>query len=207
MLTWYVARAAGLVAWGLLTASVLWGLAISTKTFRGRAKPSWLLDLHRYLGGLATVFTGVHVAALIADSYVHFDLVSVLVPFASTWRPGAVAWGVASFYLVLAVELTSLARRRLPRRVWRLTHFAAFPLFVSATVHMMTAGTDAGTWLVGGAVTVAVTAVSALTGIRVSAATSGGTAGEHGRGGGGSRRPLRVAPQAGERRQRSRAVA
>jgi DMSO/TMAO reductase YedYZ heme-binding membrane subunit len=209
-MSWYVARAAGLVSWALLTSSVLWGLAISTKTFRGVARPSWLLDLHRYLGGLATVFVGVHVAALIADSYVHFGVADVLVPMASSWRTGAVAWGVASLYLLLAVELTSLAKRHLPRRAWRVTHALAFPLFVTGTVHMLTAGTDAHTWLVEGAMVVAVTAVAALTGTRVAGlggAGSGRAAGEHRRGSRGGRGPLGVPPQAGERADRQRPAA
>src|SRR3954470_1053157 len=148
-LPWYLARSAGMIAWALLTASVIWGLTMSTKAsaLGRRPRPNWMLDLHRYLGGLAAIFTGVHVVALLADNYVHFDLVSVLVPFASSWRPAAVAWGVAGFWLLAAVELTSLARRRLPKRVWRAVHFASFPLFLMATVHGLTAGTDAGTWL------------------------------------------------------------
>src|SRR5438105_12749110 len=119
-LPWYFARSAGLIAWALLTASVIWGLVMSTKAkpFGKRPRPNWMLDLHRYVGGLAVIFTGVHVGALLIDTYVHFDVVSVLVPFASSWRPSAVAWGVASLYLILAIELTSLARRRLPKRLW-----------------------------------------------------------------------------------------
>ena len=62
MLPWYVARSSGLIAWALLAASVLWGLAISTRVLRGTPRPSWLLDLHRYLGGIATVFVGVHIS-------------------------------------------------------------------------------------------------------------------------------------------------
>ncbi|MGZ4139219.1 MAG: 2Fe-2S iron-sulfur cluster-binding protein, partial [Actinomycetota bacterium] len=120
-LAWYVARAAGLVAWTLLTASVVWGLSITTKVLRGRPRPAWLLDMHRYLAGLAVIFTGVHIAGIVADSYVHFDVMSVLIPFASRWRPGAVAWGVAGLYMLLAVELTSLARARLPKKLWRAT--------------------------------------------------------------------------------------
>ena len=141
-LPWYVARAAGLMAWALLTASVVWGLAISTKAkaFGRRPKPAWTLDLHRFLGGLATIFTAVHVGAILVDTYVKFDLVSVLVPFAASWRPAAVAWGVASLYLLLAVELTSLAKARIPRRWWRSIHFASFPLFVMATIHLLTPG-------------------------------------------------------------------
>jgi DMSO/TMAO reductase YedYZ heme-binding membrane subunit len=194
------------VSWALLTSTVLWGLAISTKAFRSVARPAWLLDLHRYLGGLATIFVGVHVVALIGDSYVHFGLADVLLPMASSWRTGAVAWGVVSLYLLLAVELTSLARRRLPRRAWRATHALAFPLFVTGTVHMLTAGTDGHTWLVEGAMVVAVTAVASLTGARV-AALSGGPAGEHRRGGSGGRRPLRVPPQPGERADGERPAA
>lgn len=142
MLPWYIARAAGLVSWGLLAAATLWGLALSTKVLGRRPRPSWILDLHRWLGGVALVFTGVHVAALMADKYVHFGLTQVLVPLASTWHPVAVAWGVVALYLVLAVELTSLVRAHISKRLWRWVHTGSFALFVAATVHGLTAGTD-----------------------------------------------------------------
>jgi len=142
MLPWYVARAAGLVGWALLAAATLWGLALSTKILGKRPRPNWLLDLHRWLGGLAVLFTGVHVVALLTDTYVHFGVASVLVPFASAWHPVAVAWGVVALYLLVAVELTSLARAHLPKIVWRRVHFASFALFVMATIHGLTAGTD-----------------------------------------------------------------
>ena len=141
-LWWYVARSSGIVAWALVAASVLWGLFISTHSFRGRARPNWMLDLHRFLGGAGVVFVGVHVLSLVADNYVHFGLVSLLVPLASTWHPVAVAWGVVAMYLLLAVEITSLLRRHLPPRVWRATHALAFPLFALSTMHGLTAGTD-----------------------------------------------------------------
>jgi hypothetical protein len=168
-LTWYLARSAGLLAWALVTASVVWGLLLSTRAAaRGRRpRPAWVLDLHRFLGGLAVVFTAVHVAALLADSYVHFDLVSVLVPFAGTWHPGAVAWGIVGMWLLLAVELTSLARRHLPRKAWRLVHGASFPLFVTATVHGLTAGTDAGSLAFVGSAAAAILVVAGLTGLRI----------------------------------------
>jgi ferric reductase like protein len=167
-LTWYVARSAGLVAWCLLTASVLWGLSMTTRVTGKRVRRPWLLDLHRYLGGLAAIFTGVHVGAIVLDTYVHFDLASVLVPFASSWHPVAVAWGVVAGYLLLAVELTSLARAHLPRRLWRATHFASFPLFFFATLHGITAGTDAHSIAVRAIAVLGVAAVTALTAVRVS---------------------------------------
>jgi len=118
------------------------------------------------MGGLATIFTMVHVAGILANSYVRFDLMSVLVPFASTWRPAAVAWGICGLYLLLAIELTSLFRSRVSRPLWRATHFASFPLFVLSTVHALAAGADAGTWLFEIAASLSVMTVGLLTAYR-----------------------------------------
>ncbi|MCB1015074.1 MAG: ferric reductase-like transmembrane domain-containing protein, partial [Acidimicrobiales bacterium] len=166
-LWWYTARAGGIVAWGLLAASVLWGLALSTKVFGKRPRANWLLDLHQWLGTLTMVFLGVHVAGLMLDSYVDFGVADVLVPFASSWDPAAVAWGIVALYLLLAVELTALARRWLPRKVWRSVHYLSFPLFVLATVHGVAAGTDAATTFAVATVVVVVAMVALLSFVRL----------------------------------------
>lgn len=141
-LWWFLARAGGLVAWGMLGLSVLWGLAASTAILQERRKPGWLLDLHSWLGGLAVTFTIIHVIALIGDDYVEFGLKEVLVPMTSEWRPVAVAWGVLSLYLLIAIQLTSLLRRHLPKRLWRWVHLTAFALFFTSGIHAGMAGTD-----------------------------------------------------------------
>lgn len=141
---WYVARASGIVSWVLVSASVVFGLWVSLRLTRTRPRPAWVLDLHRFLGGLSVVFVGVHLAGLVADSYVDFGMRELLVPFASTWKPGAVAWGIVGLYLLLAIEVTSLLMRRLPRRLWHAVHLSSFGVFVVATVHMFAAGTDSG---------------------------------------------------------------
>lgn len=169
-LWWFTARAGGLVSWALLSASVLWGLALSGRAIKGLPRPNWVLDLHRFLGGLAVIFTAVHVLALVADSYTHFGLTEVLVPFTGSWHPAAVAAGVVSMYLLLAVELTSLARKRLSKRVWRATHMASFPLFLLGTVHLFTAGTDRHNAVLRAVVVLVCTAVVGLTGHRVASA-------------------------------------
>ena len=169
-LWWYTARSAGVVSWVLLAASVILGLALSTRALGRRARPNWLLDLHRFLGGAAVVFVGVHVVSIMFDSYVHFGLVEVLVPFTGSWHPAAVAWGIVGMYLLLAVEVTSLLRKRLSRRAWRLTHFLSFPLFAVATVHMLAAGTDRRAFLLRAVLAVATLAIAALTAVRVAQA-------------------------------------
>ena len=139
---WFVARSGGIVAWALVTLSVCWGLFLSTKATSKAARPASVLDLHRFLGGLSVVFTGVHIAGLVADDYVEFGWAEILVPWASEWEPAAVAWGVIALYLLIAVEVTSLLMKRLPRNVWRQVHRAGFGLYVFATVHGIQAGTD-----------------------------------------------------------------
>jgi DMSO/TMAO reductase YedYZ heme-binding membrane subunit len=166
-LWWYTARAAGIVAYALLSASVILGLALTTRALGRHPRPAWLLDLHRFLGGLATVFVGVHLLALVADDYVTIRLIDLVVPFASSWRPSAVAWGVVALWLLVAVEVTSLVRARLPRRVWRYVHAGSFPLFFIATFHVVFAGTDSSAPIMRFALIAAVTAVLGLTMYRV----------------------------------------
>jgi hypothetical protein len=144
-LWWYVARASGLTAYALATSSVLLGLAFSARAVRRRGAPAWMNDLHRFLGFLTVVFTAVHLLGLWADSYVHFGPSELFVPMASTWNPGAVAWGVVAAYLLVAIELTSWARRWLSRRLWHTVHLSSIGLFALATVHAVQAGTDTGT--------------------------------------------------------------
>lgn len=139
---WYLTRASGIVAWLMLTASVLWGVMLSAKDLPGRRRPAWLLDLHRWLGALTLGFIGLHVTALVADSYVHFGAADVLVPFASSWRPAAVALGIVSGWLLVTVQVTSLAMRRLPRKVWHAIHLSSYATFWLATVHAALAGSD-----------------------------------------------------------------
>jgi predicted ferric reductase len=141
-LSWYAARASGLVAWAVVTASIVWGLALSTRLIRRRGIPAWLLDLHKFLGTLSVVFVGVHVLALWADNFVYFGPRELFVPMASGYRPGAVAWGIVAMYLLVAIQLTSWAMRNLPRKLWHGVHLTTFPMFIAATVHGFAAGAD-----------------------------------------------------------------
>ena len=163
---WYTARSSGAVAWIMLTGSVLFGLALSTRALGSRPRPNWLLDLHRFLGGAAVVFTGTHLLSLALDTFVGFGPLELFVPFASSYRPAAVAWGIVGFYLLLAIEVTSLLRARLSKRAWRVTHYLSFPLFVVASIHAVTAGTDSDTTLLRATLIAGAAAVAALSAVR-----------------------------------------
>jgi predicted ferric reductase len=139
---WWLARSSGMVAWALVTASIVWGLTLSTRLIRRRGTPAWLLDLHRYLGTLSLVFTAIHLIGLWADSFVTFGARELFIPFASEWRTRAVVWGILALYLLIAIEITSWVMRWLPRRFWHSIHLSSFVLFASVTAHGFLAGTD-----------------------------------------------------------------
>src|SRR5580704_2712988 len=104
-LWWYVARAGGLLAWGLLAASTLAGLLLSTRPVALRVTTAWVTDLHRGLSGLAVAFVAVHVGAVWLDGFVQFSAADLIVPMRSAWHPGWVVWGIVAMYLLVAVEV------------------------------------------------------------------------------------------------------
>src|SRR3954467_14108101 len=104
---WYVARAGGLVSYVLLATTVMWGTALAARAFRARPGLPWLAAMHEWLRVVAPMFPRGHIGAVLLDAYVPFSLVNVLVPFTSSWRPGAVAWGVVGMYLMVAVHLSA----------------------------------------------------------------------------------------------------
>jgi DMSO/TMAO reductase YedYZ heme-binding membrane subunit len=141
-LSWYSARASGLIAWALVTASIICGLVVSTRLIRRKGVPAWFLDLHKFLGTLTIVFVAVHMVALWTDTFVYFGPAELFVPMASRYRPGPVAWGLAATYLLVAIQLTSWTMRRLPRKLWHSVHLMSFPMFALVTLHGFTAGAD-----------------------------------------------------------------
>ena len=140
---WYVTRASGMVAAVLLVLTLIWGLLITTKLIDRRGLPAWLTDLHRYLGGLSVVFIGIHLAALVFDSYLVFSWSDLFVPFASSWKAGPVAWGVGAFWGLVVVDGSSLLQRRMTRSTWHGLHLLSYPVALMTAIHAAQAGTDA----------------------------------------------------------------
>jgi sulfoxide reductase heme-binding subunit YedZ len=162
--TWYIARSSGIVAYLLLSSSVVLGALMA-----GRAKFAWprfaVEEVHRFLALLAGVFIVVHGSALLLDTVVPISLKQELVPFSSPYRPFAVALGVLAAELMAAVGITNLLRSRLPHQVWRRAHYLTLAVWGLATVHGFLAGTDRlDPWFAGIAVaTVASVAMVLLT--------------------------------------------
>jgi hypothetical protein len=145
---WYAARAAGVVAYVLLTGVVLVGVTLAGQ-LRLKTWPKFAVtDLHRFGSLLVGVFVGLHVLTIALDTYTPFSLTQLAVPFTSTYRPVWVALGIVSTELLIAVAVTNALRGRIPYRWWRRAHFATFLVWAGATVHGIGAGTDSSAlWL------------------------------------------------------------
>jgi hypothetical protein len=140
-IAWLVARAAGLLALGLLTLSVWLGLAMSTRLLGTRRQKS-LLAWHRSLTWAGLSLVGLHLVAVMLDPVLHFGLAAALVPFAAPWKPAAVGAGVVAGWLSLALALSFKARRWIGQKGWRRLHYASFAAFALALGHAVFTGTD-----------------------------------------------------------------
>jgi sulfoxide reductase heme-binding subunit YedZ len=138
---WLLARAGGLTAYLLLTASVLAGLVLKSRPFRS-LKPAAVTDTHRFLALLGLGAIALHGATLLLDRTIHLSPVALLVPGASPYRPVPVGVGVLAAEFMLVVYASFTLRRRIGHRNWRRLHWATYAIFAAATVHGIAAGTD-----------------------------------------------------------------
>lgn len=164
---WFLSRSSGIVSWALLAATTLWGIFLSTRMLKPYDRPAWLRDLHTWLGTLTLLGTGVHIAAIMADSYVQFSVKDVLVPMASEWKPLALAWGIVSMYMLIAVQVSSWAMKKIPRKLWHAIHFLSYGLFATTSIHSLSAGTDRSTLLYQGFAIALITLMLGAIAIRI----------------------------------------
>lgn len=142
---WFVSRGSGFAAFALLTAAVVFGLALSLRLTSQRWPRAVTNDVHRTLTNLALWMTGLHMVTLLVDSQSGFGLRELLVPFASGYRPVATSLGILAMFSVVAVAVSTKLRGRIGYRRWRKLHGLAFGAYAAALFHGLFAGTDTGT--------------------------------------------------------------
>lgn len=140
---WTCSRAAGVTAFVALTLDVVFGLFVSTGVLDRWVPRGASVDVHRWLSGVALALIGVHAVALLADAWLKYDALDLIVPGLSSYRAGPVAIGIAATYGAVLVHQSFGWRKRIGVRAWRALHFTAFAVFVAAVVHGVLAGTDA----------------------------------------------------------------
>lgn len=168
---WLVARASGFAAFIALSFDVIVGLVVSTRAGGRRLSRGQLIELHSWLSPLALALVVGHALVLLADGYIRFDALDVLIPFVAPYRAVAVGLGVFAAYLALVVHASFALRRRLGTAWWRRLHYLSFAAFTAAALHGIAAGTDSGQpWAIALYATPLVV-VAALVGRRVRTVT------------------------------------
>jgi sulfoxide reductase heme-binding subunit YedZ len=161
---WILARASGLTAYALLTASVLAGLVVKSRPFGSAVRQPAVIDLHRFLALLGLGAVAIHGLALVLDSTVRITLANLVLPGTAPYRPLWTALGVLAAELMVLVYVSFALRRRIGARNWRRLHWATYGIFAAATIHGLAAGTDSvhpwAIWLYASAVGAVATATA-----------------------------------------------
>lgn len=167
---WYAARATGLVALLLISATMIWGMLTSTRAQPGGWPRFTVTLLHRNLSLLTLTFLTVHIGSSVIDRYAGIGWLDALIPFGSVYKPLWLGLGAVALDLMLAMVITSLLRPRINVRLWRAAHWVAYLCWPVALVHAAGIGTDsrAGWPLI---VTVGCLAAVAIAGLYRLAAT------------------------------------
>lgn len=154
---WLASRASGIVAFGLMTVSVVIGLLMASKLVRKPGLPKKLIAVHEHTALAGLVAIAVHGITLLGDAWLHPGLTGIAVPFAIDYKPAFTGLGIIGGYLAAALGLSFYARRRIGVKVWRKLHRLTIVAWLLGAVHAVGAGTDASApWfqaiLVAGAV-------------------------------------------------------
>lgn len=138
---WLASRATGFVAYALLWATTVTGIATSLQRERPSSR-AVLQNWHRTMNQVTWVLVGIHVAALLFESHVGYSIVDLVVPFASSEGGMGLAAGIVAAELAAAVAMTFSARRFLGPRLWRTLHLLAYPAWALTWAHLMFAGSS-----------------------------------------------------------------
>jgi predicted ferric reductase len=139
---WYLARASGLLAYALLTGSVLAGLVLKARPFDRLLRPAAITDFHRFVALLGLGSIAIHGAALLHDTTVKNSPLALYFPRLVPYRPHATALGTLAALGMLLVYVSFPLRKRIGARNWRRLHWLTYGVFALATVHGLAAGSS-----------------------------------------------------------------
>lgn len=137
---WLISRASGLIALALLSAAVILGLLMSTKSANRWLPPKITNDLHGVFSMLSLVFLAIHGVSLLFDGFFTFTPLTLLIPFISPYQPLWVGLGIIAAWTTAAVAASVRFRKQIGYARWRKLHYLSFVAYVLSLVHGMTAG-------------------------------------------------------------------
>lgn len=145
--SWDANRASAFAGYLLLWAGTTSGVALNLRLRARTIALPHLLEAHRMLSVLALSFVVAHIVALLVDPVVTFQPWDPVLGVTSEYRRWQVSLGTAATWLAVAVLASTAWAHRMPYGRWRRLHYLAFPAWVLALAHGITAGTDSGSAL------------------------------------------------------------
>ncbi len=150
---WYIIRAAGFIAAGLLVLLMLSGIGQATGIIYRFIEPIKLWAIHKALGIALAASIAVHVGFLLIDHFVPFSLVQILVPFDSHYNNGVKLWGLSlgglavslgilAMYGVIIIVLSSLNWIDTKKKTWRTLHYISYAVAFFIFLHALYVGSD-----------------------------------------------------------------
>lgn len=149
---WYVTRASGFVAAGALFMLILSGIGLVGGSAFRFLEPLTAWASHRALGFIFGISVLIHMSSLLFDHFVPFNILDVLVPWLSNYKPISlfgfqfgslfVALGVLAFYGVAAIIITSIVWVDKKPHTWKIFHLLSYLVLLFVFVHALYLGTD-----------------------------------------------------------------
>ena len=135
----------GLIATGLFTANLLFGVLLSTKyqrTLTWQRLPRFirsisLYQVHNYTAYLAVLTAFTHPVLLLFDKNAGFKLINVVVPLTAPHQNYIYSLGALAFYGLLSAVVTStvFVRKLFTNRTWKLIHFISYGAAILFLIH------------------------------------------------------------------------
>jgi predicted ferric reductase len=160
-LSWHLVRSAGITAYLLLVASMVWGMLVSSKLIRDWSPGVLSTTMHNTVSVLALVFSIIHMLLLLVDKYVTFTLPDILIPFIGPYRPAAVGLGIIAVWLIAVITISFPLQKRIGYRAWKWLHMSSYAVFGLVTLHALFAGTDSS--LLGFRILIAASVLAVVT--------------------------------------------
>jgi sulfoxide reductase heme-binding subunit YedZ len=139
---WITARAAGIAALVLVSASVGAGVALSGRL--DTASGSDLRVAHEALSLAAFAMIALHVLALFEDSYFHPSIADIAIPVQLNYREPYMAIGIIGGWGTILLGLSYYIRGSIGIARWKILHRLTALAWVLSVIHTLGEGSDSG---------------------------------------------------------------
>jgi len=141
-LFWITARAAGIAALVLVSASVGAGVALSGRL--DTASGSDLRVAHEALSLAAFAMIALHVLSLFGDTYFHPTIAALAIPFVRDFRAPYMAIGIIGGWGTIVLGVSYYVRGAIGIARWKVLHRFTALAWVLSVIHTLGEGTDRG---------------------------------------------------------------